>query len=827
MVQIHNSLTRQQLPGVKETQAARYAVQQFLFAVVLGIVLGGTIGSTFAAWLAGEPWWLGKPFLPPNTTSGIDVYFLMAIITSVVKYHAYSAVVKTAVIAGGITAVIAGAITIIGYRKMIRARDGVLKSDIHGSAHFADKNEIKAASLLPSDDPKADKNHICYVGGWTDPKTGKQIYLQHSGPEHILALAPTRSGKGVGLVIPTLLSWRGSVLVNDIKGENFGITAGWRASIGQRVLKFSPTTPLSSCHFNPLDEIRVGTEHETKDVQNIATMIVDPDGKGLSDHWAKTGFALLVGCILHVLYCREIPNKTLVSVGELLSDPDIDPEAGIDSVFTKMKEYEHDPEGRMSWKKINGEPTKTHPTVAQSAQEMLNKAPNEKSGVISTTMSFLSLYRDPQVASVISKSDFHVTDLMNDEKPISLYLVVPASDKDRLKPLIRLIINQIIRRLTESMDFKNGRAVAHYKHRLLLMIDEFPSLGKLEIFEQALAFIAGYGMKAYLICQDTSQLYKEYSKDESITSNSHVRVYYSTNRHETAEYVSKMLGKRTIVTESNSKSYAGNYMAIQTGSSGGIQYQARDLLTPDEISRLKGPEKNSSGDITQPGDMIVLASGHAPILGTQILYFRDSVFSKRSMIKPPKGGDSFSIPGGFKAELWGVDDADRPTLRESDKIKQQQILDNESRKERYLLENEENHVVKEEGTAEEVKPEVESVNEVSESEQIDVPSADEIAAAVELDIPDFGYDEPKIEVEPEDIVVQQPEANESKQIEVDADILISEAILEADAKISENELAAERKAEGERIAAALKKSEDTIVKPELDRDSIKTIGDLF
>lgn len=178
----------------------------------------------------------------------------------------------------------------------------MFETDLHGSAHWATAKEVAQMALLP--DPKAKprspSRRICYVGGYPDDK-GHLRYLQHAGAEHIIAFAPTRSGKGVGLVLPTLLGgWRKSVVVHDIKGENYLLTAGWRRAIGQRVLKFNPGFGLDGdedighqkaqcCHFNPLEEVRIGTPFEVKDVMNIATMIVDPDGKGLNDYWQKTG----------------------------------------------------------------------------------------------------------------------------------------------------------------------------------------------------------------------------------------------------------------------------------------------------------------------------------------------------------------------------------------------------------------------------------------------------------------------------------------------------------------------------------------------------------
>ena len=500
---------------------------------------------------------------------------------------------------------------------------------IHGSAHWATPSEVKATGLLGNDEG-------VYVGAYQQPGSKRIDYLRHDGPEHVLAFAPTRSGKGVGLVLPTLLSWPHSVLVYDIKGENYALTAGWRRNEANTyALKFEPTaTDGSSVRFNPLEEIRLYTVKEVSDVQNIVTMIVDPDGKGLNDHWAKTGHALLVGTVLHVLYAE--PDKTLTGVANFLSDPS----RTLLDTLNYMLGTEHDPEGKQGW------PENVHPVVAASARDMLNKSENEMSGVLSTAMSFLALYRDPVVSKNTACSEFKVRDLMNADRPVSLYLVVPPSDKDRLKPLIRLIINQVVRTLTEKMEFKDGRSVAGYKHRLLLLIDEFPSLGKLDIFEEALAFIAGYGLKAYLIIQDISQLWTAYGKDESIFSNCHVRAAFAPNKIETAELLSKMTGTTTIVKES--ASYSGDRLQPMLGNvSTSMQEIARPLLTPDEVMRLPAAKKGVKGNITEGGDMLVFVAGHAPIYGKQILYFLDPTFSERAKIQAPACSD----------KLWATADA--------------------------------------------------------------------------------------------------------------------------------------------------------------------------
>jgi len=522
-----------------------------------------------------------------------------------------------------------GALVIIVYisNRFRRNREQMERESagLHGSAHWASPDEVQATGLLGNDAG-------VYIGAWQEERTRAIRYLRHDGPEHIMAFAPTRSGKGVGLVLPTLLSWPHSALIYDIKGENWALTSGWRKQeAGNVAVKFEPTAlDGSSARFNPLMEVRLGTEREVADVQNIINMIVDPDGKGLIDHWQKSSHALLVGVALHVLYAEK--NKTLNGVLGFLSEPT----RKVEQAMKFLLDTDHDLTGP-GWPNANGTPNYCHPVVAQAARDMLNKAEEERSSVVSSAISYLTLFRDPVVARNTAVSDFRVSDLMHHEQPVSLYLVVPPSDKDRLRPLIRLIINQVMRGLTEKMEFNEGRSVAGYKHRLLLLLDEFPSLGKLGVFEESLAFIAGYGMKAYLIIQDISQLWTAYGKDESIFSNCHVRVAYAPNKIETAELLSKMAGTATIVKKSYS--YTGSKYGTQSQMSASTQETQRPLLTADEVMRLPAAKKDAKGNVTEPGDMLIFMAGCTPVYGKQILYFMDPVFSARAKFPAPDKSD--------------------------------------------------------------------------------------------------------------------------------------------------------------------------------------------
>jgi len=461
-----------------------------------------------------------------------------------------------------------------------RARE-MKNAETYGSARWASEREVRAAGLLGSD-------------GVVLGKLGSD-YLRHDGPEHVLCFAPTRSGKGVGLVIPSLLTWPGSAIVHDIKGENWQLTAGFRARHG-RVLLFDPTNAASAA-YNPLIEVRRG-QWEVRDVQNVADVLVDPEGSlERRNHWEKTSHSLLVGAILHVLYAE--PDKTLAGVASFLSDPS----RTIEQTLAAMMATPHLCD------------TGVHPVVASAARELLNKSDNERSGVLSTAMSFLGLYRDPVVARVTRACQWRIADLVEGERPATLYLVVPPSDISRTKPLIRLILNQIGRRLTEELTPSTNR------HRVLLMLDEFPALGRLDFFESALAFMAGYGLKSFLIAQSLNQIEKAYGPNNAILDNCHVRVSFATNDERTAKRVSDALGTATELRAM--KNYAGHRLSPWLGHlMVSRQETGRQLLTPGEMMQLP------------PDDEIVMVAGVPPIRAKKARYFKDRRFAERIVDAP-------------------------------------------------------------------------------------------------------------------------------------------------------------------------------------------------
>ncbi|MBX3576110.1 MAG: conjugal transfer protein TraG [Rhizobiaceae bacterium] len=550
--------------------------------VVLTIVLLTTWGATqWTAWRLGFQTQLGSPWFE---FGGWPVYPPPAFFWWWYFYDAYAPWVfyEGAAIAasGGIIAIV-----IAIMMSVWRAREG-RNAETFGSARWATRQEISSAGLLGPDG--------VVLGRF------EQDYLRHDGPEHVLCFAPTRSGKGVGLVVPSLLTWPGSTIVHDIKGENWELTSGWRSRFG-RVLLFDPTNAESAA-YNPLLEVRRG-EWEVRDVQNVADVLVDPEGSlERRNHWEKTSHALLVGAILHVLYAER--DKTLAGVANFLSDP----RRPIEKTLRAMMLTKHLGDAG------------PHPVVASAARELLNKSENERSGVLSTAMSFLGLYRDPVVAKVTSRCAWRIADIVEGKRPTTLYLVVPPSDISRTKPLIRLVLNQIGRRLTEDLHAKERR------QQLLLMLDEFPALGRLDFFESALAFMAGYGIRSFLIAQSLNQIERAYGPNNSILDNCHVRVSFATNDERTAKRVSDSLGTATELRAM--QNYAGHRLAPWLGHiMVSRQETARALLTPGEIMQLP------------PSDAIVMVSGMFPIKAKKARYFADPRLAER-VLSPPKSNET-------------------------------------------------------------------------------------------------------------------------------------------------------------------------------------------
>jgi type IV secretion system protein VirD4 len=471
-------------------------------------------------------------------------------------------------------------VLLVGAGVMVLKDKTPKSSGAHGSARWAMDKELHGFGLMSGKGVVLGKT----IGG---------ELICHDGPEHVMVFAPTRSGKGVGLVLPTLLQWAGSTVVLDFKGENFDLTAGYRSRFGH-TLRFEPTSD-KSVRFNPLDEVRLRSDQEIRDVQNIAQILCDPGSAGGdSAHWVESAADILSGVLLHVLYAEQ--DKSLAGVGSFLKDPERPLEKTLEKMLTTLHLKD-----------------RVHPFIAEAARSMLNRAEKERSGIVSTVVRCLRLWTDPLIAKATRSSDFHLSDLMTGAHPTSLYLVVPPSDVDRLRPLLRMMITQLVRGQLEALNKRD--------HRLLMLLDEFPALGKLGFLQEAMAYVAGYGIKMFIVAQDLKQMEEVYGRANTILSNCNVRVAFAPSDDETAKRLSQMLGQATWSKRQESESGKKGIFGLDNRSRSLVEY-GRDLLTPNEMMQL------------DPGWELVMVTGKPPIITPKVRHYSDPRFVSR-LLPPP------------------------------------------------------------------------------------------------------------------------------------------------------------------------------------------------
>lgn len=521
-----------------------------------------------------------------------------------------------AVLAEGRLMLVAG-VVVIGVTTI---RVGLTRHRVRpvGKDKWAKLSDMRDAGLVPT---KPSRTRVV-VGRF------KRKLLAYDGPEHQLVTGATRSGKGVGHVVPTLLGgWLESVLVLDIKSELWETTAGFRSRFSHTFF-FNPTRH-DSVRFNPLLEVPMG-ENEVASVQNIVNMLIDPEGataKQTLNIWDQSASAMLTAVIIYCLRSEE--EKSLGRVRDLVLD--------LDRTLSRMIQTPNwiDPE--------TGE-LKPHPEVHRVAKEMMVRAERSErfaEGIKGTALGYLILYADETVRRNTATSDFRLSDLMCADCPVSLYLQPPPSDAPRLRPLMRLMLNQACRVLMKDLEtdgFGNPK-----KHKLLLELDEFPTLGKLDFLHDALRKLTGYGVKAHIIAQSISDITEAYGQNTSLLDNIHVQVAFGSSDTHTQQRISQMTGTVTEYRRGYSRP-RGIFGAIfRRRHEGSVSdgEQVRPLLQPGEVRELPNDEQ------------LVFVTGHPPIRCRKIRYFKDRVFKGRYLLPPDQslGPDVPKREGGV-AHPW-------------------------------------------------------------------------------------------------------------------------------------------------------------------------------
>lgn len=467
------------------------------------------------------------------------------------------------------------------------------KKELHGDAKFASNYDINAAGLLPNASNKKDKDDLppILMGKY------KGKFLQYKSYEFILLAAPTRSGKGVGFVIPNLLSYPHSVVVLDLKLENFDVTSGFRHKYGQKVFLFAPNAANYETHrWNCLSYIRKDKMHRVSDIQVLAQDFYSSNGDSNSEYWTQNAQTLFLGCVLYLMDTPEIP-LTMPNVLMLTT-----PKNGSDF-------------GEWIKKEIADRKNTERELSIECCNALLSFASNSentRSSILSSMTSPLNIFRDPIVAAATSSDDFDLRNVRREK--MSIYIGIQPSDLARFSRLINVFFSQLLNLNTQLLPSQDETL----KYQCLLMMDEFTALGRIKILEKGVGFIAGYNMRLAMIIQSQSQLNSEYGEQQGKTfvSNMGATIVYAPRELKDAVEVSETLGYMTVKSES--KSYSRN------GSSRSISDQKRALLLPQEVREMPFEKE------------ILLMANTKPIFADKIIYWKDEVFKKRIKMEKPK-----------------------------------------------------------------------------------------------------------------------------------------------------------------------------------------------
>ena len=467
-------------------------------------------------------------------------------------------------------------------------------SSSHGSASWGDGATLADATggvLVGRGQPKRRK------------KPGP--VLRYDGPGHLLTVAPTRAGKGVGAVVPNLLNHGGSTVVTDPKGENYALTAAHRRQrLGHRVVGLDPFglavrlgLPESEVEaargaLNPLDLIDSASPDAADDAAMIADMLVVPQpGGGAGAFWDEEAKALLAGLVLYVALSRVGAERSLPHVRELLT---LAPEAFDDLLVT-----------------MGGHP---NATVQRTSNRLRQKADRERSGVVSSAQSHTHFLDSPRMLAVLGESTFDPADLARGR--LSVYLMVPPDRLDTFSRWLRLVVATSLVAVTRARPMTTGGGGR--ESRVLFLLDEFAQLGPMAPVRRAVSLMAGYGVQVWPFLQDLGQLKQTYPKDwETFVANTDVVQAFGTTDQFTAEYLSKMAGTRTVFSHgaTTGKSRSRGKSRLSGRSEGAsMSEHGRPLVMPDELRLMDEAEQ------------LLLVRGHRPVRCRKLRFYEDAEF---------------------------------------------------------------------------------------------------------------------------------------------------------------------------------------------------------
>ncbi len=465
---------------------------------------------------------------------------------------------------------------------------------LHGNARFASLSEVRRAGLLGDSDAAGPGILVGRYG---------RHFLALPGQLSVMLSAPTRSGKGVGVVIPNLLNWPDSVVVLDIKGENFAVTAGYRAAHGHAVYAFSPFDEGACSHrWNPLSAVHTSPLHRVGDLLTIGQVFFPNDGSGTSSEAFFNDQArnLFLGLGLLLLETPELPR----TVGEMLRQSS-----------GKGRSLKDHLSGLIAHRRDAGKPLSDECTDA--LQRLLSNSENTLSSVVATFNAPLTIFADAVVDAATSTDDFRLVDVRR--RRMSIYVRIPPNRLANARPLLALFFSQLVSLNTQALPEHDPSL----KVQCLLVNDEFTAMGRVGVITSATAFLAGYNLRLLTVVQAMSQLDAVYGDKEARTfaTNHGLQILYAPREQRDADEYSAMLGHFTERATSRGRSRSFSQHGHSSVSRNESE-QRRALLLPQEFKEL-GSER-----------LVVICENCKPILGEKIRYHREKVFKARLRAGP-------------------------------------------------------------------------------------------------------------------------------------------------------------------------------------------------
>jgi len=462
------------------------------------------------------------------------------------------------------------------------------RQTLHGAARWANRNEAKSAGLLDGEG--------LLLGTRRKGLFGTE-FVQFSGTEHVLLEAPTRAGKGVGVVIPNLLAWSDSVVVLDVKQENWEKSAGWRKSLGHQVLMFDPLDPQGrTARYNPFAHIRRTDPVEVIDeLQKIAAMLWPPPANGES-FWMDSARTAFIGVAAYIAATPALP----FTMGEVYRN------------FSAGDAKERFPK-IIKDRQAAGDPLSE--ACISALNDWISSSANTFTGIRQSVSAKINLWINPYVDAATSESDFDLREFRS--RPISLYLGVSPDNIERVSDIYNLLFQQLIDlNVRELPDEKTGR----HPLKLLLLLDEFARLGRASVIASGFSYVAGYGIRLLPVIQARAQLRDVYGPDvtSEIVQNCGVELVFTPKHVDVAKELSERLGNYTYEAKSRSKRVWDAFEGSVSTSD-----QRRPLMLPQELLLLS------------QDDVIVLRAGIPPLKGGKIRYYKDKWMAKASSVAPP------------------------------------------------------------------------------------------------------------------------------------------------------------------------------------------------